>query len=95
MSDTNDELDPEIQAEMNRRRLKDQSEALHAAMIKDCQANATAHDWPDDYVYDNGMYMNICHACSTKFFGHKRRITCKVCADKFAEKMSAPGCSLD
>ncbi len=36
--------------------------------------------WPEDTGDENGGYMNGCHVCGRTFLGHKRRVTCKVCA---------------
>ena len=30
--------------------------------------------------HENGQYMNTCHLCHATFMGHKRRVTCRVCA---------------
>lgn len=37
-------------------------------------------DWPEDFVHENGNYCCVCHSCQKTFFGHKRRITCKMCS---------------
>ena len=42
--------------------------------------NATDHDWPDDYDHENGTYRCRCVTCETEFIGHKRRTTCRKCA---------------
>lgn len=39
-------------------------------------------DWPEDFPHDNGMYMCKCSVCGEQFTGHKRRVVCKVCANK-------------
>lgn len=39
-------------------------------------------DWPEDFPHENGDYSNRCCYCQCEFRGHKRRIVCKVCADK-------------
>jgi hypothetical protein len=40
-------------------------------------------DWPKDAAdEDNGRYQSTCHLCGKTFIGHKRRVTCKVCATK-------------
>lgn len=36
-------------------------------------------DWPEDFSHENGNYQNRC-SCGIMFIGHKRRVTCKVCA---------------
>lgn len=38
-------------------------------------------DWTEDFDYENGNYMGKCFRCSETFFGHKRRVTCKLCAN--------------
>lgn len=50
-----------------------QRQVLHAAGTKPC-------DWPEDFQHENGMYLCNCSDCKSVFFGHKRRVTCKVCA---------------
>ena len=42
----------------------------------------TERDWLEDAEADedNGRYLNTCDLCELPFIGHKRRITCKVCA---------------
>jgi hypothetical protein len=39
-------------------------------------------NWTEDYLHENGMYQNKCHECHELFFGHKRRVICKECANK-------------
>jgi hypothetical protein len=41
---------------------------------------ATAHDYPEDYTNENGMYHSSCCVCKAVFLGHKRRVTCRKCA---------------
>ena len=36
-------------------------------------------DYPEDKQYENGTYQCICNSCGITFYGHKRRIVCKVC----------------
>lgn len=36
--------------------------------------------WHEDAAHDNGNYYNTCHHCGRTFVGHKRRVTCRVCA---------------
>lgn len=36
-------------------------------------------DWTEDFIHENGKYMNKCVHCSETFLGHKRRIICKEC----------------
>jgi hypothetical protein len=38
-------------------------------------------DYPEDLQHENGFYENICCNCKEHFFGHKRRVTCKVCSE--------------
>jgi hypothetical protein len=42
----------------------------------------TEGDWPEDFAHDNGNYMCHCVTCLNYFTGYKRRIICKVCANK-------------
>lgn len=37
-------------------------------------------DWPEDHEHENGNYYNTCRECGEAFIGHKRRISCRVCA---------------
>ncbi len=37
-------------------------------------------DWTEDFSHENGNYQNRCIHCDCLFMGHKRRVTCKVCA---------------
>ena len=39
-------------------------------------------DWPEDFKYENGCYMNRCYHCNSSFLGHKRRFVCKVCVER-------------
>lgn len=41
---------------------------------------ASERDWPGDLAHENGNYQNTCVTCGDPFQGHKRRVTCKVCA---------------
>ncbi|MCK5445777.1 MAG: hypothetical protein KAI73_09150 [Rhodospirillaceae bacterium] len=57
--------------------------------LKGCEANgclkeATAlpEDWFEDLRHENGNYECICGSCGVHFRGHKRRVDCKVCANK-------------
>jgi hypothetical protein len=40
----------------------------------------TERDWKEDFALENGNYECRCFECGQTFVGHKRRITCKVCA---------------
>lgn len=38
-------------------------------------------DWKEDFSHENGNYACICSAgCKKQFYGHKRRVLCRVCA---------------
>lgn len=39
-------------------------------------------DFIEDFSHENGNYENICHSCGNRFYGHKRRITCKKCTNQ-------------
>lgn len=49
----------------------------------------SAGDWPEDFQYDNGMYMNTCCDCKHTFIGHKHRIICKLCYNPITEKIKS------
>jgi hypothetical protein len=36
--------------------------------------------WQKDFPLENGNYMCQCTSCKKNFIGHKRRITCSICA---------------
>lgn len=36
--------------------------------------------WSDDFCHENGHYYTVCCHCLRTFIGHKRRVTCRVCA---------------
>jgi len=36
--------------------------------------------WPEDASHENGNYSCCCCHCGRMFMGHKRRVSCKVCA---------------
>ena len=40
----------------------------------------SAHDWVEDFTHENGNYQRRCCDCDTPFYGHKRRVVCRVCA---------------
>ena len=42
--------------------------------------SSSSRNWPEDFAHENGNYSNQCVGCEHTFIGHKRRITCKVCA---------------
>jgi hypothetical protein len=37
-------------------------------------------DWSEDFAHEKGNYMCCCATCGKQFFGYKRRVTCRVCA---------------
>jgi len=41
---------------------------------------ASPRDWTEDATHENGQYQCRCTSCGQMFIGHKRRVTCKVCA---------------
>jgi hypothetical protein len=42
---------------------------------------APVGDWLEDAAHENGNYQCRCVHCGRMFIGHKRRVTCKACAD--------------
>ena len=49
-------------------------------------SSESGRDWRKDFRHENGNYINICSTCKFSFKGHKRRITCRLCQDKFNKK---------
>jgi hypothetical protein len=47
-----------------------------------------AGNWEEDFSHENGEYQCRCTGCGLMFIGHKRRVTCKLCANH-AEPLSA------
>lgn len=43
---------------------------------------ALPHDWTEDFPGENGNYQCRCMECEALFYGHKRRLICKVCAKR-------------
>jgi hypothetical protein len=43
-------------------------------------AAVEGRDWIEDAAHENGNYQCRCATCGNTFIGHKRRVTCKVCA---------------
>ncbi len=41
----------------------------------------TQRDWTEDFPHENGNYNCKCLMCGEMFIGHKRRFTCRVCAE--------------
>lgn len=39
-------------------------------------------NWTEDFQHENGLYMCKCIKCREYFYGHKRRVVCKVCQIK-------------
>jgi hypothetical protein len=37
-------------------------------------------DYPDDFEEENGRYLHHCAHCGDPFWGHKRRVACRLCA---------------
>jgi hypothetical protein len=35
-------------------------------------------NWIEDFSHENGNYQNECNTCNEMFFGHKRRVICKL-----------------
>jgi hypothetical protein len=54
--------------------------------MKDEPNGPTPHDWPEDWPHNNGMYLGRCRSCGAQFIGHKRRMTCRVCAADSLER---------
>jgi hypothetical protein len=42
--------------------------------------------WQQDFVSEDGNYVSNCAICHCDFIGHKRRVVCRECQEKLAEK---------
>ena len=47
--------------------------------------------WPEDFSHENGNYECKCCHCGATFYGHKRRVTCKVCASPAPDHSAGVG----
>lgn len=47
---------------------------------------ANPGNWPEDSSHENGNYECKCCHCGATFYGHKRRVVCKVCASQAPER---------
>lgn len=41
----------------------------------------TLKDWAEDFVLENGNYLNTCSVCESEFMGHKMRRECRSCSN--------------
>lgn len=48
-------------------------------------------NWPEDSSHENGDYECECCHCGATFYGHKRRVTCKVCASPAPDHSAGVG----
>jgi hypothetical protein len=39
-------------------------------------------NWEEDYILENGKYLNQCLNCQSVVYGHKRRMICKLCENE-------------
>jgi len=49
-------------------------------MSSDYFSISCPRNYPEDYGYENGTYLNFCCVCNLYFIGHKRRFICKTCS---------------
>src|SRR4051812_690306 len=61
---------PALAIRANRERCVAESKAMQSS----------GRDWVEDFTHENGNYLCRCSDCGNRFFGHKRRVTCKECA---------------
>ncbi len=47
--------------------------------------NTSGRDWVEDFSHENGNYQNKCMDCGLYFYGHKRRVVCKICDVKVVD----------
>ena len=50
-----------------------------AAGINPSLPDKTPRDWIEDSEHENGNYVCMCCICKMPFYGHKRRVVCKIC----------------
>lgn len=50
-----------------------------------------SRNWTEDYPHENGSYMCRCCECQRVFYGHKRRVVCRDCANKTKESNMSGG----
>ena len=43
-------------------------------------ASVSDRDFPEDFRAENGRYLCLCVGCDYTFFGHKRRVMCRLCS---------------
>lgn len=66
--------------------MKDLIDAHYMPVFPDKFKDADKRSYSEDFALENGNYMNTCIECKNKFFGHKRRVMCKVCFEKESPK---------
>lgn len=37
-------------------------------------------NWQEDFPHENGRYIGRCMYCDRHYWGHKRRVVCKLCS---------------
>ena len=85
-------VDPRVTAFYKLRDIAERDEDIESANIiqsaiaelgavrESAATTASARDWTEDYADGENQYQCKCSTCGHSFFGHKRRVTCKVCA---------------
>ncbi len=63
------------------------AEALNDTPLMSRKREAKDRSWIEDQQHENGNYECWCSSCNRVFFGHKRRVTCKLCVHP-AERLS-------
>jgi hypothetical protein len=76
--------------EPNEKLVKDWKAHTHlqwrlAYLIK--EGKEESRNWTEDFGTENGHYMCHCIVCNNGFEGHKGRIICKVCNDKYESEL--------
>ena len=60
--------------------IKEAIEGYQKNLLAERMVTARLCDWPDDFPHENGNYNCKCSTCQRWFIGHKRRVTCRECA---------------
>ena len=58
----------------------DLMDKLILSNVSDMLIDKSNRDWKEDFKHENGNYKCTCGKCENHFYGHKRRVRCKLCS---------------
>ncbi len=58
----------------------DLMDKLILSNVSDMLIDKSNRDWKEDFKHENGNYKCNCGKCGNHFYGHKRRVRCKLCS---------------